>query len=111
MNTDHPIADPSGDRVRRLETARDLGFFERYLTVWVLLCMAVGIGLGALLPGAAETLNSLSIANVNLPVAVFLFAMMYPIMVQIDFVFETAPGGNDYATYHHADGKRNLDRC
>ncbi len=85
MNTDHPIADPSGDRVRRLETARDLGFFERYLTVWVLLCMAVGIGLGALLPGAAETLNSLSIANVNLPVAVFLFAMMYPIMVQIDF--------------------------
>jgi len=68
-----------------LERARDLGFFERYLTVWVLLCMAAGIGLGALLPGAAEALNGMSIANVNVPVAVFLFAMMYPIMVQIDF--------------------------
>ena len=65
--------------------ARTLGFFENYLTVWVLLCMAAGIGLGALFPGAAQTLNSLKIAEVNLPVAVFLFAMMYPIMLGIDF--------------------------
>jgi ACR3 family arsenite transporter len=62
-----------------------LGFFERYLTLWVLLCMAAGIGLGTLLPGAAEALSALKIAEVNLPVAIFLFAMMYPIMVQIDF--------------------------
>lgn len=67
------------------EKARNLGFFERYLTVWVLLCMAAGIGLGALFPGAARTLNGLTVANVNIPVALFLFAMMYPIMVQIDF--------------------------
>lgn len=64
---------------------RPLGFFERYLTLWVALCMGAGIGLGAMFPRAAARLNALSIAQVNIPVAVFLFAMMYPIMVQIDF--------------------------
>ncbi|MBS3970817.1 MAG: ACR3 family arsenite efflux transporter [Clostridia bacterium] len=67
------------------EKARDLGFFERYLTLWVILCMAIGIGLGALFPGAAEVINSLSIEQVNIPIAILLFFMMYPIMVQIDF--------------------------
>ncbi|MEW6080501.1 MAG: ACR3 family arsenite efflux transporter [Bacillota bacterium] len=64
---------------------RGLGFFEKYLTLWVLLCMATGIGLGALFPRTSEFLNSLSVAQVNIPVAIFLFGMMYPIMVQIDF--------------------------
>ncbi len=64
---------------------RGLGFFEKYLTVWVLVCMAVGIILGHLFPDTAEFLNSLAVAQVNIPVAFFLFAMMYPIMVQIDF--------------------------
>ncbi|KUO50853.1 MAG: arsenic transporter [Desulfitibacter sp. BRH_c19] len=67
------------------EKARDLGFFERYLTVWVLLCMGIGIGLGALFPEAAEVINSLAIEQVNIPIAILLFFMMYPIMVQIDF--------------------------
>ncbi|MBS4026104.1 MAG: ACR3 family arsenite efflux transporter [Clostridia bacterium] len=67
------------------EKGRDLGFFERYLTLWVLLCMATGIGLGAAFPGAAELINSMSIEQVNIPIAVLLFFMMYPIMVQIDF--------------------------
>lgn len=67
------------------EKARELGFFERYLTLWVILCMAIGIGLGALFPGAAEVINSLSIEQVNIPIAILLFFMMYPIMVQIDF--------------------------
>ncbi|MFO7867073.1 MAG: ACR3 family arsenite efflux transporter [Candidatus Aminicenantes bacterium] len=63
----------------------ELGFFHKYLTVWVALCIIIGIGLGAAFPWAAEFLNSLAVAQVNIPVAVFLFAMMYPIMVQIDF--------------------------
>ena len=62
-----------------------LSFFHKYLTVWVALCILIGIGLGAAFPGAASFLNSLSVAQVNIPVAVLLFAMMYPIMVQIDF--------------------------
>ncbi|MFW6137367.1 MAG: ACR3 family arsenite efflux transporter [Candidatus Aminicenantaceae bacterium] len=63
----------------------ELGFFHKYLTVWVALCIITGIGLGSAFPSAAEFLNSLAVAQVNIPVAVFLFAMMYPIMVQIDF--------------------------
>ncbi|MGM0689511.1 MAG: ACR3 family arsenite efflux transporter [Bacillota bacterium] len=63
----------------------ELGFFHKYLTVWVALCIIIGIALGATFPGAAQFLNSLAIAQVNIPVAIFLFAMMYPIMVQIDF--------------------------
>ena len=62
-----------------------LSFFHKYLTIWVALCILAGIGLGAVFPGAARFLNSLAVAQVNIPVAVFLFAMMYPIMVQIDF--------------------------
>ncbi|MDQ7791980.1 MAG: hypothetical protein RDV00_07680 [Clostridia bacterium] len=73
----------SGDS--RLKKGRPLGFFEKYLTLWVLLSMAVGIGLGALLPQTAEVLNAMSIAQVNIPIAFLLFGMMYPIMVQIDF--------------------------
>lgn len=67
------------------QKAYTLGFFQKYLTVWVALCILVGIGLGAAFSGAAQFLNSLSVAQVNIPVAIFLFAMMYPIMVQIDF--------------------------
>ncbi len=63
----------------------NLSFFQRYLTLWVGLCIVVGIALGSLFPEGAEFLNSLAIAQVNIPVAVLLFAMMYPIMVQIDF--------------------------
>ena len=62
-----------------------LGFFHKYLTLWVALCILVGIALGAAFPGAAHFLNSLQIYQVNIPVAIFLFAMMYPIMLQIDF--------------------------
>lgn len=68
-----------------LEKARPLGFFQKYLTLWVLLAMAGGIGLGALFPQTAKLLNAMSIARVNIPIAFLLFGMMYPIMVQIDF--------------------------
>jgi ACR3 family arsenite transporter len=67
-----------------------LGFFERYLTVWVILCIAGGIVMGKLAPGVAKTLDGLAIyvnnaPVVSIPIAVCLFFMMYPIMVKIDF--------------------------
>ncbi len=65
--------------------ARRLGFFERYLTVWVLVCIGAGIGLGKLAPGIANALDRVSVENVSIPIAVCLFFMMYPIMVKIDF--------------------------
>ena len=67
-----------------------LGFFERWLTLWVLLCIAAGIGLGKLAPGFAGWLDGLAITVdgapvVSVPIAICLFFMMYPIMVKIDF--------------------------
>jgi arsenite transporter len=62
-----------------------LSFFERYLTVWVFLCMIGGVILGRLFPGIAVALDSMSIYQVSIPIAICLFFMMYPIMVKIDF--------------------------
>ncbi|MFT4589701.1 MAG: ACR3 family arsenite transporter [Candidatus Binatia bacterium] len=67
-----------------------MSLFERRLTVWVGLCILLGIGLGKVAPGLAETLDSMAIyvngaPVVSIPIAICLFFMMYPIMVKIDF--------------------------
>ncbi len=62
-----------------------LSFFERYLTVWVALCIGAGILLGRVFPGVAIALDALSLYQVSIPIAICLFFMMYPIMVKIDF--------------------------
>lgn len=64
---------------------RRLGFFERYLTAWVFACIGIGILLGKFFPQVAVTLDSLSVYQVSIPIAICLFFMMYPIMVKIDF--------------------------
>jgi len=64
---------------------RQLSFFEKYLTVWVLGCIVIGIFLGKVFPNAAAALDSFSIYQVSMPIAICLFFMMYPIMVKIDF--------------------------
>jgi len=66
-------------------TEKKLSIFERYLTVWVLLCIVGGIILGKIAPDATETLNEFSVYQVSVPIAVCLFFMMYPLMVKIDF--------------------------
>ncbi|MCK5219505.1 ACR3 family arsenite efflux transporter [bacterium] len=76
------------NNVRKLSGT--LGFFEKYLTLWVVLCIIIGIILGEIAPGVARYLNGLSIYAgeapvVSLPIAICLFFMMYPIMVKIDF--------------------------
>ncbi|ERN42281.1 arsenical-resistance protein [Rubidibacter lacunae KORDI 51-2] len=68
-----------------LKAGSRLNFFERYLTVWVVLCIFVGIGLGRLFPAVAIALDQISIYQVSIPIAICLFFMMYPIMVKIDF--------------------------
>jgi arsenite transporter len=62
-----------------------LSIFEKYLTVWVILCIFAGIALGRIFPGVSQTLDAMSIYNVSIPIAICLFFMMYPIMVKIDF--------------------------
>ncbi|TPQ47755.1 arsenical-resistance protein [Prosthecomicrobium hirschii] len=59
--------------------------FERYLTVWVALCIVVGIGLGHALPGVFQVIGAAEIAKVNLPVAVLIWLMIVPMLVKIDF--------------------------
>ena len=72
------------------KTERKLNVFEKYLTVWVILCIIAGIGVGRAVPGVARYLDGLAIyvneaPVVSIPIAVCLFFMMYPIMVKIDF--------------------------
>ena len=62
-----------------------MGVFERYLSVWVALSIAGGILLGKLLPGVFGTLAGLEYANVNLPVAILIWAMVWPMMIGVDF--------------------------
>jgi ACR3 family arsenite transporter len=62
-----------------------MGLFERYLTVWVACGIALGVGLGLALPGVFEAVAALEIAHVNLVVAVFIWVMIYPMMIQIDW--------------------------
>ena len=78
----------AGTEIR--EETRGLGFFERYLYIWVILCIVAGIVLGKVAPGVARYLDGLAIyvgdaPVVSIPIAVCLFFMMYPIMVKIDF--------------------------
>ncbi|WP_205203593.1 ACR3 family arsenite efflux transporter [Azonexus hydrophilus] len=61
-----------------------MGIFERYLTLWVGLCILAGIALGYLLPGVFDALAALEYASVNLVVAVLIWAMVYPMMIAID---------------------------
>ncbi len=73
-----------------VEEPRSMGFFERYLTVWVALCIFAGIALGKMTPGLAKSLDGMAIyvneaPVISIPIAVCLFFMMYPIMVKIDF--------------------------
>lgn len=62
-----------------------MGLFERYLTLWVLLCIVVGIALGSLFPAVFQTVGKWEVAKVNLPVAVLIWLMIIPMLLKIDF--------------------------
>ncbi len=62
-----------------------MSIFERFLSLWVALCILVGIWLATLVPGVFATLAALDYASVNLIVAVLIWAMVYPMMVAVDF--------------------------
>ena len=62
-----------------------LGFFERYLSLWVALCIVAGVGLGIVAPSIFQIIAGLEYAKVNLVVAVFIWVMIYPMMVNVDF--------------------------
>ncbi len=87
------------NEVNITKETKGLGFFERYLTVWVILCIICGIILGKIAPQASSYLDGLAIYSngapvVSIPIAICLFFMMFPIMVKIDFAEVIKAGKN-----------------
>ena len=62
-----------------------MGVFERFLTVWVALCIIAGIALGQIVPGAFHVIGNATVAQVNLPVAVLVWLMIVPMLLKVDF--------------------------
>lgn len=68
-----------------MKNQKGLGAFERYLTLWVIACIAIGIAIGKWLPAVPLTLGKFEYYNVSLPVAILIWLMIYPMMLKIDF--------------------------
>ena len=68
-----------------MEKKQGIGFFEKYLTIWVALCIIIGIAVGQWLPAIPQTLSKFEYANVSIPVAILIWLMIYPMMLKIDF--------------------------
>lgn len=62
-----------------------ISFFEKYLTIWVLICMAAGIVIGKFLPGIPEFLSRFEYAQISIPIAILIWLMIYPMMMKVDF--------------------------
>lgn len=67
------------------EKTEGIGFFQKYLTIWVALCMVVGILIGKFLPIVPEFLNKFEYAKVSIPTAILIWIMIYPMMMKVDF--------------------------
>jgi arsenite transporter len=67
------------------ERAKGLGVFERFLSVWVALCIVAGVAIGQFLPLVPETLQRFTYAEVSIPIAILIWLMIFPMMLQIDF--------------------------
>lgn len=76
------------------EEKRTIGFFEKYLTLWVAICIVGGVLLGEAFGDSIKVISSWEVAQVNLPVAVLIWMMIYPMMVQVDFGSLRKAGSN-----------------
>jgi len=68
-----------------IQENKGLGFFEKYLTLWVAACIIIGVAIGQFIPAIPETLGKFEYANVSIPVAILIWLMIYPMMLKIDF--------------------------
>ncbi len=71
-----------------------MSLFERYLSIWVALCMAVGVILGTLLPESVALLRGWEVSHINLPIAGLIWLMIYPMMLKVDFGSVVGVGQN-----------------
>lgn len=67
------------------EKNNNINFFQKYLTVWVIICMVIGILIGKFLPSIPQYLNKFEYANVSIPIAILIWIMIYPMMMKVDF--------------------------
>jgi len=81
------------------EKKQDMGLFQRYLSLWVLLCMVAGVLIGKFLPGIPQFLNQFEYANVSIPIAVLIWLMIYPMMLKVDFQSIRDVGKNPKGLY------------
>ena len=72
-------------KTAQASSSKQIGFFEKWLTLWVFLCIAIGIVLGQLIPGPFKFIGSLEIARVNVPVGILIWLMIIPMLLKIDF--------------------------
>lgn len=76
---------PINLRSTNMDKIKGISFFDRYLSLWVALCILVGLAIGKLVPIVPETLGKLEYANVSIPIAVLIWIMIFPMMLKIDF--------------------------
>mgnify|MGYP003014964791 CR=1 FL=1 len=65
--------------------SKGINTFQRYLSVWVLLCMAIGVLIGHFIPAIPDTLGQFQISGISIPIAVLIWVMIYPMMMKVDF--------------------------
>ena len=84
-----------------METKKNsgIGFFERYLTIWVALCMVIGVLIGKFIPAIPAFLGKFEYANVSIPIAVLIWLMIYPMMMKVDFHSVKNVGKNPKGLY------------
>jgi ACR3 family arsenite transporter len=81
------------------EQKLDMSFFDKYLTVWVALCMVAGVLIGRFLPGIPTFLGKFEYANVSIPIAVLIWVMIWPMMMKVDFTSIKNVGKNPKGLY------------
>ena len=76
-----------------------ISFFERYLTIWVALCMVIGVLIGKFIPAIPAFLGKFEYANVSIPIAILIWLMIYPMMMKVDFHSDKNVGKNPKGLY------------
>ncbi|MDF2949773.1 MAG: sodium bile acid symporter family protein [Sedimentibacter sp.] len=81
------------------ENKSDIGFFQKYLTLWVALCMVAGVLIGRFIPSVPEFFGQFEYANVSIPTAILIWVMIYPMMMKVDFQSIRNVGKNPKGLY------------
>ncbi len=84
---------------KNIKKNEGIGFFEKYLTLWVILCMAAGVLIGRFLPGIPAFLGQFEYAKVSIPIAILIWLMIYPMMMKVDFASIKNVGKNPKGLY------------